>query len=335
MGALNYLQLANAYAQSLWAYSTNGKPRPFSASYVVSNQCNIHCSYCNFPSMTKAQLSLQQIETLFDKLQRMGVQRLGLLGGEPLLRKDIHEIVQIAKLKKLFVSMNSNLLLYDKHKERLQNVDMWFTSIDGTPEKHFANRGKQDFDRILKAIRHIRSQNKQLIAICVVTEPEKHQADYLISLAKAEGIQVHFQPECYDTEIVQRHAPANQPFEEIRKFWTYLLEQKRAGAPISSSTAYLQYISQWKDYSVSSYHSAQGKCAAGSGFLFIDTEGIAYPCAYTKGKTEGLNILEKDWETCFTKVTPCNNCIVGPMLEFNLLYTNPLSAVSNIVNVLQ
>ncbi len=335
MEGFKYFQLASAYTQSLLSYSLDGVPKPFSASYVVSNQCNIHCHYCNFPSMTKAQLSLNEIDILFGKLQKMGVKRLGLLGGEPLIRKDIGEIIEIAKSKGLFVSMNSNLLLYEKRKSLVKKVDFWFTSIDGPPEIHIANRGKQNFEHIINAIRNIRQQGKKVIAICVVTNPNKAIADYLIDMAIKENIEIHFQPECYDTEIVQRSAPENQNQLYITEFWKYILKLKQSGAPVSSSIPYLKYIIQWKNYSISSYYDETTRCAAGRGFLFIDTEGFAYPCAYTKGKMQGINLITHDWQQDFDKKTPCTQCIVGPMLEFNVLFKNPAAAVANSLGRLQ
>lgn len=335
MEVFKYLQLASAYSQSLLSFSLDGAPKPFSASYVVSNQCNIHCHYCNFPSMTKAQLSINEIDILFSKLEKMGVKRLGLLGGEPLIRKDIGEIIQIAKNKGFFVSMNSNLLLYQKRKELVGKVDFWFTSIDGPPEIHIANRGKQNFEQIIDAIRDIRQQGKKVIAICVVTNPDKAIADYLIDMAIKENIEIHFQPECYDTEIVQRSAPENQNQLDITEFWNYILKLKQSGAPISSSAPYLKYIIQWNNYSISSYYDEATRCAAGRGFLFVDTEGFAYPCAYTKGKMQGINLLTHDWQQDFDKKTPCTQCIVGPMLEFNVLFKSPATAIANSLGRLQ
>lgn len=323
-----HLQLANAFAQSWLAYSFKGKPRPFSASFVVSNQCNIHCKYCNFPSMTTNQLSIDQINVLFDKLRNLGVKRLGLLGGEPLYRGDIIEIIGLAKQKGFFVSLNSNLLMYRKFRNQLNDVDYFFTSLDGRPERHVSNRGPQNFDKIIDAIRDIRSLGKRLTAICVVTEPDRSDVDYLLDLAQAEGFNVHFQPECYDTEIVQGSAPSFIPDAEIRQFWDYIILKKKQGKPISSSLAYLSYIRDWHDFSLSSLYDANDRCAAGRGYIFVDAEGIAYPCAYTKGKTKGVNLLEQDWRECFTE-TPCTRCIVGPMLEFNLLFSKPVSTGIN------
>lgn len=324
-------QMGLAYSQSLLSFKTNGSPRPFSASFAVSNRCNIQCAYCNFPLLNEPELSLTQIETLFQKLKKTGVKRLGLLGGEPLFRQDILEIIALAKKQDFFVSLNTNLLLYEKFKNKLGAIDFFFTSLDGTPEKHLQNRGKQSFEKILNAIRHIRSAGKSLTAICVVTDYDQRDAEYLIELAQKENFMLHFQPECYDTEIVQRSAEKDFNQQKARDFWMYLLAKKKEGSPISSSENYFRYLSTWQDYRHSSVYDAHEQCAAGRGYLFVDASGTAYPCAYTKGKTQGVNLLQDDWEEAFSKKTPCTKCIVGPMLEFNLMFEKPFTSSLNVL----
>ena len=322
-------QIANAYGQSLVSFGIDAAPRPFSASFAVSNRCNIHCSYCNFPNMDPTELSLADVKTIFVRLKKMGVKRVNLMGGEPLLRRDFLEIVDLAKERDFFISMNTNLLVYEKYKDKLDHIDYFFTSLDGNAESHIANRGKQSYDKILSAIRDIVIRKKKLIAICVVTDPDIAIAEYLLDLADKEKILIHFQPECYDTEIVQRSAPNKIESQRIRGFWNYLANRKKKGAPISTSLEYIKYIIEWNDYSISSYYDKQEKCGAGRGYIFIDAAGVAFPCGYTKGKMEGISLLTRDWNTQFDKLTPCTKCIVGPMLEFNLLFKKPVSSVIN------
>lgn len=128
-----------------------------------------------------------------------------------------------------------------------------------------------------------------------------------------------------DTEIVRGCAPPLTN-EQLRAFWRRLLDEKRMGRPIVSSTPYLEYLSQWDDFSVSAYHDPAERCPAGHGYLYVDPQGNAYPCAYTKGKTAPVNLLAADWREAWERQTPCTRCTVGPMLEFNMLFKSPLSA---------
>lgn len=318
--------LGAAYLRSLFSYCIDGPPRPFSATFAVTNRCNLRCSYCNSPFLDPAELDPDSIGVLFSRLAVMGVRRLGLAGGEPLLRSDLGDIVHRAKRHGFWVSVNSNLNLFAKRGASLTQADMIYTSLDGTPATHAAARGDKQAEEVVRAMRELVRAGKPVVAICVVTEHSWQQVDYLLDLAEEVGFLVHFQPQCVDTELVRGSAPVTVTNDQWRAFWGTLAERKRAGRPIASSLPYLEYLSGWADFSVSALYDPTQNCAAGRGFLYIDPLGIAYPCAYTKGKVGGIALLREDWERAWDRRTPCTSCVVGPMLEFNLLFRSPLRA---------
>lgn len=327
-------RLGKSFFHSWLAYTRDSTPQPFSASFVVTNRCNIHCSYCNFPNLNPAQLDLKSIERLFLQLVQIKVMRLGILGGEPLMRPDIGKIIDLAKKMKFFVSLNSNLLLYEKNRHKLELVDLFFTSLDGNSETHQRNRGFQHYDQILAALETITTSGKPAIAICVITENNLDQVPFLIEQAVQRRFKLHFQPQCGDTEIVRGKLSSSVSNKTLQSFWKDLLKAKQAGAPIASSTAYLRFLSRWEDFQVSAKFDPQQRCAAGRGFLFIDPQGNAYPCAYTQGKVAPISLLENSWQESFSKKTPCTTCSVGPMLEFNLLFQKPIVSAWNALNFL-
>jgi MoaA/NifB/PqqE/SkfB family radical SAM enzyme len=165
-----------------------------------------------------------------------------------------------------------------------------------------------------------------VIAICVVTEHSIAHADALLGQAEAIGYRMHFQPQCVDTDVVRGGVSDAVSNERFRNFWRSLLEQKRRGRPIVSSTPYLEFLSRWEDFSISAYYAPGVRCAAGQGFLYVDPHGKAYPCVYVKGKTTGVDLLANGWREAWDRKTPCTICTVGPMLEFNLLFQRPLAA---------
>ena len=61
----------------------------------VTDRCNLRCEYCNCPYIDPTNLDLGRIEVMFDRLHGMGIRRLGLAGGEPLLRADLPDIVAL------------------------------------------------------------------------------------------------------------------------------------------------------------------------------------------------------------------------------------------------
>jgi len=320
------LALGYAYGTSLLAYMVDGPPRPFSATFAVTNRCNLRCSYCNCPFIDPTNLDLPRIEILFDRLREMGVRRLGLAGGEPMMRRDLGDIIALAKERGFWVSVNSNLTLFARHPERLERADLVYTSLDGDETSHVAARGEGSYDGILAAITRLVGDGKPVIAICVVTEHSLGHADALLRLAESIGFRMHFQPQCVDTDVVRGAVSSSVSNERFRAFWRGLIAEKRKGRPIVSSSPYLEFLSQWEDFSISAYHAPGVRCAAGRGFVYIDPLGKAYPCVYVKGKTTPVDLLVHGWREAWNRETPCTRCTVGPMLEFNLLFERPLSA---------
>lgn len=321
------LGIGYAFGTSLLAYMVDGAPRPFSATFAVTNRCNLRCGYCNCPYIDPTNLDLARIEVLFDRLRTMGIRRLGLAGGEPMLRPDLDDVIALAKRRRFWVSVNSNLTLYDRHANRLARADLVYTSLDGDRDFHVAARGAHAYDGVLDAITHLVAIGTPVIAICVVTEHSIDQADFLLRQAETMGFRMHFQPQCVDTEIVRGAIGASLTNERMRAFWRRLLEEKRRGRPVVSSTPYLEHLAAWEDFSRSAYLDPHARCAAGRGYLYVDPLGRAYACAYTKSKMTPVDLLAHDWRAAWDRETPCTTCSVGPMLEFNMLYARPLAAV--------
>ena len=318
--------LGYAFGASLLSYYVDGPPRPFSATFAVTNRCNLRCSYCNCPFMNPTDLRLAEVTELFARLHRMGIRRLGIAGGEPMLRPDLGDIIATAKEHGFFVSVNTNLTLYDRHPERLRGANLVYTSLDGDPEAHRAARGEHADRGVRASLAALLRAGTPVVAICVVTEHSIGQTEYLLREAEAGGYRMHFQPQCVDTEIVRGSIPESVSNEQYRSFWRHLLDEKKRGRPIVSSTAYLQTLSKWDDFTVSARFVENVRCPAGWGYLYIDPQGNAFPCAYTREKTVPVNLLREDWRTAWDRTTPCTRCTVGPMLEFNLLFERPLTA---------
>jgi MoaA/NifB/PqqE/SkfB family radical SAM enzyme len=315
-----------AFGASLLSYFVDGAPRPFSATFAVTNRCNLRCAYCNCPYIDPTELDLSQVERLFDRLHALGIRRLGLAGGEPMLRPDLTEIMAAAKARSFFITVNSNLTLYARKSDRLRLADLVYTSLDGDEAAHRAARGEHAHTGVVDAVKDLVQLGKPVVAICVVTEHSIGQRDYLLGLAEELGIRIHFQPQCTDTENTRGSVPDSVSNEQYRAFWRELLAEKRKGRPIISSTPYLEFLARWEDFGISAYHDAEARCPAGRGYLYVDPLGNAYPCTYTKGKVAGVNLLQDDWRTAWNRETPCTVCSVGPMLEFNLLFQSPLRA---------
>ena len=244
MRANEKMALAAAFGRSWLSWFIDGTPRPISATFAVTNRCNLRCSYCNTPFMDPSELPLEKIDLLFDRLASFGVKRLGLAGGEPLVRKDIGDIIDSAKRRGFYVTMNTNLMLFERCRERLSDVDLFFTSLDGDRAAHESARGANSYNGVLEAIEEIAAEGRPVVAICVVTEHSIDSANHLLDVAKRVGFRVHFQPRCTDTEIVRGTSSPELTAERQHRLWQSLLTAKREGRPVASSEIYLETLTR-------------------------------------------------------------------------------------------
>lgn len=90
-----------------------GNGHIFSIKLDVNNRCNQKCKFCYLKKGSE-ELDLKHIFNLIDNLKTGS--RVGLMGGEPLLRKEIFDIIKYIKKKNLTCSLFTNATLISKKK---------------------------------------------------------------------------------------------------------------------------------------------------------------------------------------------------------------------------
>jgi GTP 3',8-cyclase len=112
----------------------------------VTDRCNLRCTYClpedaEFPFGDRDFLSPEEIETMVGALVRLGIRRVRLTGGEPLVRKDLLEIVRRLKalpgLENLALSTNGTELARLAPALREAGVDRVNISVDSLDPERF------------------------------------------------------------------------------------------------------------------------------------------------------------------------------------------------------
>ena len=90
----------------------------------LTYRCPLHCPYCSNPlemSRAEAELSTDDWKRVFTQARDLGVLQLGLSGGEPLVRKDLEELVAHARQEGLYTTLvTSGLGLTRRRAERLK-----------------------------------------------------------------------------------------------------------------------------------------------------------------------------------------------------------------------
>lgn len=139
--------------------------------------CNLSCVHCYVPSSPnikiKNELSTEEIFKIIDFAHKKNVREIRLTGGEPLIRKDIIDIINYATSKGLFVSIETNGLLISE--EFLQSLKdplkvSFGVSLDGPKEIHEKIRGKGTFDKTVNSIVLLKKYNINYTIITSVVD---------------------------------------------------------------------------------------------------------------------------------------------------------------------
>ncbi|HKI05155.1 MAG TPA: GTP 3',8-cyclase MoaA [Thermoanaerobaculia bacterium] len=128
----------------------------------VTDRCNFRCTYClpedaDFPFGDRAFLSPEEIEAIVGTLVGMGIRRVRLTGGEPLVRKDLLEIVRRLKalpgLENLALSTNGAGLDRLAPALREAGVDRVNISVDSLdPERFRAVTRRGDVEDVWRGV---------------------------------------------------------------------------------------------------------------------------------------------------------------------------------------
>ena len=137
---------------------------PVKAFWDVLYNCNAKCRTClRWQVEPDPQaLSTEEGRRLIAELASSGVMHLSFSGGEPLLRRDIYDLIACAKEHKLTTSLVSNGLLINERRANhltLCGLDAIYVSIDGsTPELNDSLRGIDGYLHLaLEAMENLKS----------------------------------------------------------------------------------------------------------------------------------------------------------------------------------
>jgi len=176
----------------------------------VTNRCNLLCQTCPrtyFQREPLKSLSLNEFINIAEQFPDM--QRALLHGvGEPLLNRELPEIIKYLKGRNIEVIINSNgTLLSSQWQENLieSGLDQYRCSIDGAKDETYARiRGadllpklRRGLDGLVKTKERLGVQTPQISIWCVATRENLQELPDLLQLSADLGV-----PEVYMQRLV-------------------------------------------------------------------------------------------------------------------------------------
>ena len=150
--------------------------RPILCNYYVTYRCNATCSFCDIWEKPSPYINIHEVIQNLKDLKRLGVKVIDFTGGEPLLHRDIGEMLKLAKQMGFITTLTTNTLLYPKWAQRLAGlVDMLHFSLDASDATtHDASRGVSCFDCLMESIAIARSLGEKPDILFTVFEGNRH-----------------------------------------------------------------------------------------------------------------------------------------------------------------
>ncbi|MHB8880758.1 MAG: radical SAM protein [Thermodesulfovibrionales bacterium] len=309
------------------------KRQPIFLSLFISNRCNLRCKYCFVIDDTiskdilNAEYSKEEVKSIIDEFYDLGTRMVFLLGGEPLLHKDIGEIVDYIVKKGIYLHIITNGTLLEKKLDDIKNVHVVCVSLDGVADMNDALRGQGVFNRVVRGIKAVVNAGIPCRIHAVLTRNNLNAIRELAELARELHISLTISPPNFlgETEL---------PFlritnEEYKKFWREYLEMYKEGLPIANSPDAIKKCLEWPiDYH--QYIKVGEKCEDyrptfclnGYTYVALGAEGTMYNCI-NRGCLNGPNIKElgikKAWDILLDWRKDCVSCASINCIETSLM----------------
>lgn len=128
----------------------------------LTNLCNLNCQYCSQDDGKKQNISTHFYKNLIDVLDELGMEKIRFTGGEPLLNKNIVEIVKHTGSKKNIkdICLTTNAVLLDKYiddlaKYNLTRINVSLDTLDS--EKYSKITGENVKQKVIENMKLAKS----------------------------------------------------------------------------------------------------------------------------------------------------------------------------------
>lgn len=296
-------------------------------SFSVTNRCNSHCTMCNIwkEKSFYGEMSVAEIEKLFSHQCFAQVDTISLTGGEPFLRNDLIDIIQVLKgcmpkLQRLFLNTNATcpdvINRICVYAAKMFEQVILSVSIEGTKETHNKLRGIDNYDCVIDVLgrmAHIPNLNLSLSMTLSRENANMQNLQHVYDIAHKNNAMFNFRladksSTYYKNMNMDLSVPVKQKQEVSRFIATHCGDNE-----------FLMCLKQFIDTGHLDLlmQNGENKCLAGKTFVFVHPNGVISPCLYSTQQITpeqlltGQSIVVGEQEPC----PCCTDCAIYPMLE--------------------
>lgn len=295
--------------------------KPFFCNYWVSHRCNSKCEFCNFWRDKTLQkipdAGFDDVKRNLDDLKKMGIKFIDFTGGEPLLNKELPQILAYAKKLGFFVKLSTNGLLYPEKAVELMGLpSRIYFSFDTTSKKEYQKiRGIDGYDKLLGSIKIAKDLKQEICLLYTVTNDNIKNISDIVDFGKKNKITVYIHP-CFS--YFDNKSLDEKNIDVIKKyFWHPYVRMS---------------LPQLEFHKKGGNNPAKPTCMVGSSTIDISPDNcLTIPCLHKHIKRVRIDgdllslYKSKKWDDLFRDVGKyefCNNCTID--CYFGMSYFNRL-----------
>lgn len=318
------------YLRNAWEVKQGHEPldHPLIVTFEITYRCNLYCEYCSdgtgqkCPDVACEELSTDEVKRLFEVI-RPACDVINVTGGEPLVRRDLEELLLHARQLGFRIGLNTNALTLDERPMLLELVHEVTTSLEtldvprcarlfGTSEVA-AERVIRNIDRLCE------ESHRRGFAVNVQGVIRKETIpDIRAVMDLCRARRVNFAPSPEILGVWPSPELVDDP--EYRALMDEMARRKRAGERILNSIGFLEGVRDFRKF----------RCHPGVAPRVRPSGDLYYPC-FPLRKIAGNLVRIGSWAETMRRgmethgpVPSCgNHCHFSCTMDFALAVEQP------------
>jgi MoaA/NifB/PqqE/SkfB family radical SAM enzyme len=318
---------------------------PFLVELLVTKNCNLRCKYCYVDFQEIKDIDEAPLDTwlhLVDELSIAGTKWVRIIGGEPLLREDLLQIVRYIKRKHIMVDIVTNGWFVKNQIEALKEAHAVCVSLDGPQDVTDANRGNGTYKKVLEALDCLKANKVRVRLHAVLTNENFKNVLHVREIAKQFGCSFNVS----DFIVVGKNENKENyqkiyltPEEQHKKEFLRIYEEAREKYPelVHTSHKAIQAYLNWpfpnkqtitkQDLLNLSNSNTIPACLRGRYACSINPDGRTFICPSKWGK--GVSAFDVGFKEAWRHIGTLLDCYACRTLgDFNMSLSVHLSPAS-------
>ena len=278
----------------------------------VTDRCDLRCVYCMKEKMQflpkKEILTLEEIERLCDNFIELGVEKIRITGGEPLVRNDIIKLIEklnykknYTALKEITITTNGTLLRKYARELKLNGVNRINLSLDTiNPDKYNKITRFGNIKNVFEGIDEAQQNNIKIkINTVVVKDFNEDEIENLINWTNDKKLDLTFievmPMEETDVSRDYQFVSLTETFNKLNVKYKFIKTEYTTGGPAR------YYTSNLLSSKIGFISPLTNNFCASCNRVRISSTGKLFMCLGQNDYVDFREIMRKDYSNNYIK----------------------------------